>query len=395
MNRLVIIGNGFDMAHGLKTSYKDFINWYWDQRVDAFAGNIKKVSEDCLCKLSIKDNNDISCWNVYKCYFSNCDINGNRKLSGYSVVREIQSNKDLFKVEYSPLLERIMKSFEDKKWVDIENDYYQLLKNCIENADCGYTAEQLNEQLDYLKDRLVEYLRTLPKSNTLSRIEYAIKEDIHIVDLSRKGKTLAKTIDDSIKIDFNRFDEGRYESERINGLPPEHTMLLCFNYTDTAWMYELLGGTILYYIHGYLGHPEHIIFGYGDELDKDYPTIRDKNDNELLKNVKSVKYLETSNYSRMLDFIMAAPFQVLIMGHSCGNSDRTLLNTIFEHENCVSIKPYYHQKADGSDNFLEIVQNISRNFTDMGLYRDRVVDKERCLPMSKTVRCNFIIKVQL
>ena len=26
MNRLVIIGNGFDMAHGLKTSYKDFIN---------------------------------------------------------------------------------------------------------------------------------------------------------------------------------------------------------------------------------------------------------------------------------------------------------------------------------------------------------------------------------
>ena len=30
MNRLVIIGNGFDIAHGLKTSYMDFINWYWD-----------------------------------------------------------------------------------------------------------------------------------------------------------------------------------------------------------------------------------------------------------------------------------------------------------------------------------------------------------------------------
>ena len=25
MNRLVLIGNGFDLAHGLKTSYKDFI----------------------------------------------------------------------------------------------------------------------------------------------------------------------------------------------------------------------------------------------------------------------------------------------------------------------------------------------------------------------------------
>jgi hypothetical protein len=25
MNRLIIIGNGFDLAHGLKTSYHDFI----------------------------------------------------------------------------------------------------------------------------------------------------------------------------------------------------------------------------------------------------------------------------------------------------------------------------------------------------------------------------------
>jgi len=30
MNRIVLIGNGFDLAHGLKTSYADFINWYWE-----------------------------------------------------------------------------------------------------------------------------------------------------------------------------------------------------------------------------------------------------------------------------------------------------------------------------------------------------------------------------
>lgn len=35
MNRLAIIGNGFDMAHGLKTSYMDFINGYWEQRLNA------------------------------------------------------------------------------------------------------------------------------------------------------------------------------------------------------------------------------------------------------------------------------------------------------------------------------------------------------------------------
>ena len=69
------------------------------------------------------------------------------------------------------------------------------------------------------------------------------------------------------------------------------------------------------------------------------------------------------------------------MGHSCGNSDRTLLNTLFEHKNCISIKPFYYQKANGSDNYLEIVQNISRNFTNMKLMRDRVVNKEFCKPL--------------
>lgn len=31
MNRLILIGNGFDLAHGLKISYKDFIFWYLDE----------------------------------------------------------------------------------------------------------------------------------------------------------------------------------------------------------------------------------------------------------------------------------------------------------------------------------------------------------------------------
>ena len=54
------------------------------------------------------------------------------------------------------------------------------------------------------------------------------------------------------------------------------------------------------------------------------------------------------------------------------------MNTLFEHKNCISIKPFYHRQEDGSDNYLEIVQNISRNFTDMKLMRDRVVNKTLC-----------------
>lgn len=381
MNRLVIIGNGFDMAHGLKTSYKDFINWYWDRRVDAFVGNITKVSEDCLCKLTIKDDTHISCWNVFafdNSYFK--DIRGNRTCSGYEVITEPQKYPDTFSVDTTPFFGTIIQSIETKGWVDIENDYYQLLKECSANADCGYTVKELNEQLAYLQKKLVEYLSTIDVPETIGTINSAIRENICIEDLSIEGKALAKTMG-VIEYDTNSFDDNRYMDERFSGMPPERTMLLCFNYTGTVKEYEQYGDLILNYIHGELEHPEHIIFGYGDELDKDYQGILDKQDNELLKNVKSVKYLETKNYHKMLDFLMAAPFQVLIMGHSCGNSDRTLLNTVFEHEHCVSIKPFYHKWEDGSDNYLELVQNISRNFTNMRLFRDRVVNKEQCKTM--------------
>ncbi|EHG23610.1 hypothetical protein HMPREF9332_00626 [Alloprevotella rava F0323] len=181
---------------------------------------------------------------------------------------------------------------------------------------------------------------------------------------------------EDIGLDIKSIAESRYNHEERNKLFPGRVMLLSFNYTPTANMY---GNFNLEhnFIHGELEHPEHIIFGYGDELDKFYQDLLDKNDNELLKNVKSVKCLETRHYHEMLEFLISAPFQVLIIGHSCGNSDRTLLNTVFEHGNCVSIKPFYHKWEGGGDNYLELVQNISRNFTNMRLFRDRVVNKEQ------------------
>ena len=124
-----------------------------------------------------------------------------------------------------------------------------------------------------------------------------------------------------------------------------------------------------------------MIFGYGDELDSDFKKLQNMNDNECMRHIKSIRYLESDNYRKMLEFIESDTFQVVIMGHSCGLSDRTLLNTLFEHDNCVSIMPYYHDKGEGKDDYLDKVQNISRNFTNPQLMRDRVVNKTYCSPL--------------
>ena len=98
---------------------------------------------------------------------------------------------------------------------------------------------------------------------------------------------------------------------------PRRVMLLSFNYTPLpiCTVISTLNTTSFMVNWNTLRISS---FGYGDELDKHYQDILDRNDNELLKNVKSVKYLETRHYKDMLEFLMSAPFQVMIMGHSCG-----------------------------------------------------------------------------
>lgn len=52
-------------------------------------------------------------------------------------------------------------------------------------------------------------------------------------------------------------------------------------------------------------------------------------------------------------------FEVLIYGHSCGLSDRILLKTIFEHQNCKRIHVAFHNDID--DYFNKTIE-ISRHF---------------------------------
>lgn len=371
MNRLIIIGNGFDMAHGLKTSYKDFINWYMNQRVQKLADEPTTESADALCSYTI--DRDVSSY-----YTSWEELIDYKSLKTKNWEDFVNQYSQYFTFKKSPFLETILQSIDTKGWVDIENDYYQLLTRNIEDPRCDYTIEELNEQLALLQQKLIEYLNAISinkeRQNILDKmIEYFDPADFAI---GSKKKAM-----DYLGLDRNisSIKEIHDPKVKIDKLIPQRFMLLSFNYTKTARLYAIDDRFECNYIHGQLEEPEHIIFGYGDELDKNFQHILDMNDQRYLKNIKSIRYSETGHYRKLQEFLMATPFQVFIMGHSCGNSDRTLLNTIFEHKNCISIKPFYHIGEDGKDNYIELSQNLARNFTSMESYHDRVVTKERCI----------------
>lgn len=378
MNRIILIGNGFDLAHGLKTGYEDFINWYWEKRVMEFNGNLTPISEDCLCSFNITKSNSFRVWNVFA---FNCP-RFIHKISGKDIVAGIISDTENYKVSFSPFFKNICDCIESKGWVDIEREYYTQLKHTVCEINNKHdSVKSLNEQLIYIRNLLAEYLQSLIYGNNkIKEIFSIIYENFKREDISVEGKDIYRDYFENNG--FYSFD-GKESGILFSGkhCKPSRVLLLNFNYTPVAVSYSSPEISNLVYIHGTLSNPDKMIFGYGDELDENYQKILNEDDNEFLRNIKSIKYLESSNYRRMLEFIETEPYQIYIMGHSCGNSDRTLLNTLFEHKNCVSIKPYFYQKEDGSDNYLEIVQNICRNFTDMKLMRDRVVNKTYCEPL--------------
>ena len=404
MNRLVLIGNGFDLAHGLKTSYADFIYWYWEKRVRGFANEHSDTSSDILCTFK---NLNKETWSGFYMYRIPHHL---QKVTGAEVVQELFKDRQHYKITPSFFFANILQCLYSNNWVDIENEYYSLLTEYALRDENGEDKiEELNEQFCYLRANLIDYLKEMQITDDLikSEIRNKIYSPFKASDISIEGQpALREHVESGLKFDDNVWDiklrqygsncyskgyvsdyKKNYPETRaiewstvpIELLLPNQILLLSFNYTCTTQLYCKDAPIFnVNQIHGKVEQPESVIFGYGDELDEDYKEITELNDNKLLKNIKSIKYLEADNYRKMLSFLESEPFQVLIMGHSCGNSDRTLLNTIFEHKNCVSIKPYFYFKEKGKDNYLDIVQNIHRNFTDMKLMRDGVVNKMYC-----------------
>lgn len=422
MNRIVLIGNGFDLAHSLPTKYEDFINWYWDCWLRNLMKCHHRTLSDGLCTFSIKvgQGQGQDTWHSLIWQFG-YTLNAPK---GVDFVNALIADKDKYDVSQSILLNRICKSIQDKNWVDIENEYYTLLKESISNPKIGYSPLELNSQLQQILHLLTQYLSVLNLNgfSCNDSISQIISEPIKLEDiavssyhsfydhcnywanqdrytlykqlkaddaLSEQALAIRADVDKFLENAVAKYPDGSSLVTDIAKIPrqllsPINTMLLSFNYTQITDCYAQICRLYVNHIHGDLTNPKNMIFGYGDELDESYKEFLRNNDNEYLRNIKSIRYLESSNYRYMLQFIDSSPFQIYIMGHSCGNSDRTLLNTLFEHRNCVSIKPYYYQKEDGSDNYLDIVQNICRNFTDMKLMRDRVVNKTFCEPLPQS-----------
>lgn len=408
MNKLFIIGNGFDLAHGYPTAYADFVKWIWnnihkDPTNEKFK-NLITINTDFPFLRQYNENlkTNINCYSDFL-YDFNSYKKHNIGIDSFDLSAKYR-RIDIYNFKNKFFFELCL-YFPDAKWSDIESLFYKILTDLLNGnrSTSRIDIDTLNKNLEEIKSLFSTYLFEnvkYPKVNFKTPFTDLLKYKSKILE----GITIPKDSTDYL----NEFPVGLYsdlvEFNRIlkesesKGFWPKYeaspeTLILDFNYTNTIRNYlDSINFTTREYgrithlqIHGELNNVKNPInLGFGDEMDDHYKTLEKKNDNRYLRYIKSFMYSNNTNYRKLLNWIDSHDFQVFILGHSCGLSDRIMLNTIFEHERCKSIKLYYYQyEEDGieNDDFTDKVQNISRHFNKKKQMRDKIVDKSLSQPL--------------
>ncbi len=85
INRLILVGNGFDLAHGMKTRYSDFIIWYfskcWEDAKKSYTINYEFPHENIFSNalLTFSSNRELGPQYQYQTW----------KISEISQIREL------------------------------------------------------------------------------------------------------------------------------------------------------------------------------------------------------------------------------------------------------------------------------------------------------------------
>lgn len=363
MNRLILIGNGFDLAHGLKTSYHDFILDYLKECFKIALDDLKIRKESRGYRILHSDKLiEIRVLNANNQYYDTHPIITIKEIKDQIIFSDsfhkIKSLADSIGVTINykgSFPQFLLYETQTKKWVDIEGLYYEELKKYLKlynrDKDKHGVADTkdlktLNNQLDFIKEELKKYLTKIQSEGFLR---------------------------------INELDKIIYGSNKQGDIP-EKILFLNFNYTFFAEKYATTVNADLINIHGQLSDTNNeIIFGYGDDIDMSFKELKELGEDDFLKHLKSYEYLKNENHENLINFIESREYEVFIMGHSCGLSDRSLLSTIFRNKNCKSIRIFFHQ--ENTEDFTNKSYGISRHIENQLEVLSKVVKQKYSTPM--------------
>ena len=355
--KILLIGNGFDLAHGLPTSYKDFLDF------------CKMVRE--LYTYPIIDNEynqkKLIDWNTDKTIKSKLlECYENRKNCFEDKIttqcKELDELYDCIKenVWINYFLEREKSIGEN--WIDFESEISNVVQ-AIETLK-GYIErdEDVLKIKDTKQQTIIYFLKIAKKS--LQDVFNFKRINGLVEDKSIELDTLISSLEIYICELVSEIDIIK-ENDDIKTITPDY--VLSFNYSNT---YERIYGQskeVTYdYIHGkadiennvdtcnlVLGIDEYLEDDKNDKLEfiafkKFYQRIYKSTDSTYMKWVEQIKKYPEVNHN------------LFIFGHSLDKTDRDILKLLICNDN-VTTKIYYYRKNKNDKKELgKLIKNLVR-----------------------------------
>ena len=331
---LLVIGNGFDLAHGLKTRYTDFLKFFnekigtvslSEQLSDIDIAGMKDFLE--YINASIEANDDNALYKNLQLY--NGTPFGNFWIAYFNKILEDRHNRI------------------GEGWVDFEREIErvigQLEKLLLNSSD-------FHKKKSILKEIMGDYFEKSPEIITqefVSKLNWDLKILILLLEfyLVKKEKNL--------KANHNEF---------FKNVKPD--AVISYNYTHTFQkLYDLDEKIPVHFIHGELGK-HNLVLGTGETLSDD-----EKNNFTVCASFKKffqrVKHRLGNHYRKNITQVedKFVFWQVVIYGHSLDSTDQDSLSWLMKN-----------WKKNGTIDRSQPIKRIFIHYHDENSYNQQIAN---------------------
>ena len=362
----LIIGNGFDLAHGLPTSYKEFLRFCQCVNIifSGAATHRRAVLEilDIITHEQIK----VKLLNIYdNCTFSYSSgmIDKIDFCESHAYMSEFISYTR-FNIWIRYFLKKEGKS--KNTWIDFETEIATVVKAFEKRK----TLIERDESAEKDSPRNGEIINII---NSFSETEYNFKSnlndfDLNATELDLELQKLIRALEIYIAYFVNEIDISIRIPE-IEGLCPDR--ILSFNYSNTySRVYGTKFGQVIGFVHGKAVQNHDInscnmVVGIDDYLDEkerneklDYLCFK-KYYQRIIKETSS-EYLEWEREIEedRIDEYKNRRFVFYVFGHSLDVTDKDILKKLFNHENVIVKIFYYREFENDKRNLGKLIKNI-------------------------------------
>ena len=391
MTDLLIVGNGFDLYHGLPTRYTDFLKFisYWSIFWDNYNGEAK--AQVCTpFRIKLSEQNEII-------EESMKDFASHQGYYKYEHLEFINSHIDNLWIQYF-----LKKQLSSVNWIDFEGEIYNVLKLVEEyysefipemrkrnDAPIKYIPGDMSTVINIFKkncpEEYIDFTQGIISRRDTEKDKLKNNKEMLLSTMKRELDDLIKCLDYYL-LDFVSNIKVEQYSEQIKEL--SYINLLNFNYTYTYAS-----------VYGKNSLREHHRI-HGDCLEEDMVLgIPDESFPSTLDYIYFQKYFQriqkrTGNYYKSWitepnaqeKSLEDVPINVFIMGHSLADSDKGILKEIFMNDFVCKITIFYHSQLAYEQQVINLVSMFGKDFVIEQTANDRIVFEKLKKPQKRVAR---------